>query len=543
MAYQALYRQWRPFSFSQMVGQEAVVRTLKNQIVSGRIAHAYLFCGSRGTGKTSAAKIMARAVNCLSPREGDPCGECSVCQSLQDDTSLDVLEIDAASNNGVDEIRDLRDKVKYPPQVGKYKVYIIDEVHMLTGAAFNALLKTLEEPPAHIVFILATTEPQKLPATVLSRCQRFDFGRIPAHQIAGRLKEAVDRAGVAADPEALALIARAAEGGMRDALSILDMCLGYGGEVTEDLVRSVLGTADKLFLFTFADALCDGNAQKAMQLVDELMRTGREPQVFSRDMAYHLRALLMAAACGEEIQNLLDITKEDASRYMEQAARFSQGKLLRLLDLFMKVEMDMRWASAPRIALEAASLKACFPSGEASAEGLLERIEALEQRSQTLVQPIIQAAQPLPEKKDTIPKKSIPDAETLEKKETAKAEQPSSKQTGLTPRQIWDQALQHLKKTDTGLFSQLMGGTFGGCRGDLYRIVLPKEENFICNHLNKERRKEAVEAALSEAGGVQARFEAVLEDGGKEASQQRTQDTLQELMRDFGRDKVQIEEE
>ncbi len=240
MAYQALYRQWRPRDFSHMVGQQAVIETLRHQVISNRIAHAYLFCGSRGTGKTSTAKILAKAVNCENPQNGDPCGACPNCLRADNDETLDIMEIDAASNNGVDEIRDLRDTVKYPPQFGNYKVYIIDEVHMLSPSAFNALLKTLEEPPAHIVFILATTEPQKLPATILSRCQRFDFGRISVPDITGRLREAVDGAGGTATDGALMLIARAAEGGMRDALSILDMCLGYGGSVDEALVHTVL---------------------------------------------------------------------------------------------------------------------------------------------------------------------------------------------------------------------------------------------------------------------------------------------------------------
>ena len=227
MGYQALYRRYRPARFDDFVGQEAIIRTLRSQVMSGRIAHAYLFCGTRGTGKTSTAKVFARAVNCENPDRGEPCGQCAACRALSAESSLDILEIDAASNNGVDEIRDLREKVKYPPQSGRYRVYIIDEVHMLSQGAFNALLKTLEEPPAYVVFILATTEPQKLPATILSRCQRFDFGRIPAHQIIARLRVALEEGGIRAEEAALSRIARAAEGGMRDAWSILDMCLGY----------------------------------------------------------------------------------------------------------------------------------------------------------------------------------------------------------------------------------------------------------------------------------------------------------------------------
>ena len=255
MAYRALYREWRPKDFSHVVGQNAIIETLRNQVITKRIAHAYLFCGSRGTGKTSTAKILAKAINCLNPKNGDPCGDCENCIRADKEETLDMIEIDAASNNGVDEMRELRDTVKYPPQYGTYKVYIIDEVHMLSTSAFNALLKTLEEPPAHIVFILATTEPQKLPETIQSRCQRFDFGRISVTDITGRLKEASLSAGAEVSDGALMMIARTAEGGMRDALSILDMCLGYSDKVDESLVRNILGTSDAAFLFEFCSAM------------------------------------------------------------------------------------------------------------------------------------------------------------------------------------------------------------------------------------------------------------------------------------------------
>ncbi|MFR2151293.1 MAG: DNA polymerase III subunit gamma/tau, partial [Christensenellales bacterium] len=310
MGYQALYRRYRPARFEDFVGQEAVIKTLRSQIMSGRIAHAYLFCGTRGTGKTSTAKVFARAVNCEHPENGDPCGVCPTCKALAEENSLDILEIDAASNNGVDEIRDLREKVKYPPQTGRYRVYIIDEVHMLSQGAFNALLKTLEEPPAYVVFILATTEPQKLPATILSRCQRFDFGRIPAHQIIERLHVALEEGQIQAEDAALARIARAAEGGMRDAWSIMDMCLSYAqeedGGLTEELVLRVLGAADKSFLFAFADKLIDSDAAGALALIDEMMRKGREVQVFVRDVSAHLRALMLADICDEaQLSSLL----------------------------------------------------------------------------------------------------------------------------------------------------------------------------------------------------------------------------------------------
>ena len=296
--YQALYRVWRPKTFSEMVGQEAVRKTLRNQVKTGRVAHAYLFCGSRGTGKTSAAKIMARAINCLNPRDGDPCGECESCRTILADQSLDVYEMDAASNSRVEEIRDLLEKVDYPPQFGKYKVYIIDEVHMLSNSAFNALLKTLEEPPDYMVFILATTEPQKLLPTILSRCQRFDFGRIGENEIAGRLREAVEKAGAEADDEALMYIARAAEGGMRDAFSILDMCMGTGERITEKSVRASLGSADRESLMELAGHIAESDAAGALRAVDRVMREGWDVQVFLKDLTALFRQLAAISLCG-----------------------------------------------------------------------------------------------------------------------------------------------------------------------------------------------------------------------------------------------------
>ena len=385
MGYQALYRRYRPTRFEDFVGQEAVIKTLRSQIMSGRIAHAYLFCGTRGTGKTSTAKVLARAVNCEHPENGDPCGVCPTCQALLDENSLDILEIDAASNNGVDEIRDLREKVKYPPQTGRYRVYIIDEVHMLSQGAFNALLKTLEEPPAYVVFILATTEPQKLPATILSRCQRFDFGRIPAHQIVERLRVALQEGEIHAEDAALARIARAAEGGMRDAWSIMDMCLSYAqeedGGLTEALVLRVLGAADKSFLFDFADKLISSDASGALGMIDEMMRKGREVQVFVRDVSAHLRALMLADICSQEqLTQLLEVTQEDAAQYIGQAKRTSHTRLMRMLDLFLASETDMKWAAQPRFALETAALRACAPEETVQLEALLARVDELERK-------------------------------------------------------------------------------------------------------------------------------------------------------------------
>ncbi len=511
MAYQALYRQWRPADFSSMVSQEAVVATLRNQITTGRIAHAYLFCGSRGTGKTSTAKIMARAINCESPVNGDPCGQCESCRRLLAEESMDVMEIDAASNNGVDEIRNLRETVKYPPQHGRFKVYIIDEVHMLSASAFNALLKTLEEPPAHVCFILATTEPQKLPATILSRCQRFVFGRIPAHQIAGRLRQAVEGAGGTATDTALSMIARAAEGGMRDALSILDMCLGYQNDVDEALVRNVLGTSDKGFLFRFVDAMEMEDPATVLGMIDELMRKGREPMVFAKDVSQHLRALLMAKACPDELAGLLDVTNEDAEEYIYQSENMTVTRLMKMLEFFMTVETELRWASSPRIVLETAALKACLRTVEADTAALNDRIAQLEKQVRDLTDKL---------KNGVVAAAPAQAAKPAEKAAPAKkAEAPKPKvltPTGRNTDETWKEAVNTLKKTDPGAHSFLTQGRYAGCDGTLYRWEAPVGMDFFAAALNKEDKRKAVAAALTEAAGVESRFEAVVAGSQKQ---------------------------
>ena len=378
MSYQALYRAWRPNTFSEICDQDAVVRTLKRQVETDRIAHAYLFCGTRGTGKTSAAKVLARAVNCLHPVDGDPCGECEICRALKQETCMDVLEIDAASNTGVDEIRDLRDKIQYPPTLTKYKVYIIDEVHMLSPGAFNALLKTLEEPPKHAVFILATTEPQRLPATILSRCQRFDFHRISVEAIVARLKVVLAGVGREAEEAALQEIARAAEGAMRDALSLLDVCLSFtDGTVSAELARDVLGTTGRDFMFEFTDALLSWDAAAALSKIDEAMRRGSDPRVFAQDAAAHLRAVLLAEVAGDGLAAILEVTPEDARRFRAQAERAGREQLMRMMELFMRVDGDVKWATQPRNLLELAAVRACHPEQEADAS-LAERVERVE---------------------------------------------------------------------------------------------------------------------------------------------------------------------
>ena len=541
MAYQALYRQWRPLTFASVVGQEAVVRTLRRQIETGRIAHAYLFCGCRGTGKTTLAKIMSRAINCLNPDHGDPCGQCEPCKAILSETTLDVLELDAASNNSVDNVRDLLEQVRYPAQVGRYKVYIIDEVHMLSSAAFNALLKTLEEPPSHVVFILATTEPQRIPATILSRVQRFDFGRIPAPQIIQRLEEALVPLNVDAEPEALQMVARAAEGAMRDAFSILDMCVSAAAEsrLTANVVRNVLGASDREFVFAFGERLANGDAAGIMRQIDELMRAGREPQVFIREISRHARALLTVKAVSDHAASLLEVTDEDENRYRAQAKLFTQERLLRLMEGFMRAESELRYASSPRIGLEVAALRACEEARGEDTAALLERIATLEAKLGALDAALesgrfTSAAQ-------TMGETHRKDAATTPSREPA-VPKPKTAPTG--EQEIWEQTLQLIAKTEPPLLGLLKKERFLGAKGSVFQIQVAFErKDFSYVQLNKPVRRESVSRALSEVAGKPLTFEAVLEgDNGARKDQDLREDNARTLIDAFGRESVQIDD-
>ena len=320
--YRALYRKWRPMIFEDVVGQEHVSETLKNSISANRISHAYLFCGTRGTGKTSTAKIFSRAVNCLNPQNGNPCNECEVCRGIIDGSILDVYEMDAASNSGIDNIREIRDEVIYGPTEAKYKVYIIDEAHMLTDDSFNALLKTLEEPPGHVIFILATTEPHKIPATILSRCQRFDFRRIGIDDISRRINKIVKAEGINITPDAAELVAELADGSMRDGLSILDQCAAYAKEeLRYDDIVDIVGIADKRVLFDIADRIADGNSGAALLAADGFLEKGKEVLNFIEEFIMHFRCLMICKST-DNPGELLEKTDEITERYKMQAERF-----------------------------------------------------------------------------------------------------------------------------------------------------------------------------------------------------------------------------
>lgn len=373
----SLYRRFRPDSFDKMVRQEHVVRILKNQIGGNAIGHAYLFTGPRGTGKTTIARIFARAVNCEHPKDGSPCGQCPTCRALQEG-SLDISEIDAASNNGVAEMRDLREKVQYPPVTGRYKVYIIDEVHMLTDAAFNALLKTLEEPPAHAIFILATTEPQKIPATILSRCMRLDFKLIPEEDLEKHLKSILDEIGKPYEEEAVAAIARAGAGSDRDMLSIAEACIVYADKLTYDAVCAVLGAADFHETAKLVSAMLTFDLETAISSVERILSEGKSAGVLLKDILQLLSRVTVAKTC-KNAEKLLALPKELFAEIKSIADRADGREVLRATEILIKTESELRFVSSPRISLETAILRASHPESESNPEALIVRINHLEE--------------------------------------------------------------------------------------------------------------------------------------------------------------------
>lgn len=378
MSYLALYRKYRPNTFDGLIGQSHIVKTLVNQIVNDKLGHAYLFTGTRGTGKTSTAKIFAKAINCLNPVNGSPCGNCECCLALNEPSNIDVIEIDAASNNGVNEIRELREKVQYPPVSCKYKVYIIDEVHMLTGPAFNALLKTLEEPPKHAVFILATTEVHKIPATILSRCMRFDFNLVSNQQISDLICKIYDEQGKKYELEAVKAIAKAGEGSIRDALSIADIALSYKNDIlTYDDVMEILGSSNEQILLSLISEIINGNTGKVLQIIDKLCAQGKSVGVLIKDITTYVREIIVVKTC-ENAKELLALPLEKYNSLLEVANSVTEERCLRILGVFTETESMLKYSNNPRIIFESASIKASRPASDYDLDALLSRIKELE---------------------------------------------------------------------------------------------------------------------------------------------------------------------
>ncbi len=463
MAYLAFYRTFRPVSFDTVVRQEHIVRTLKNQIETGKIGHAYLFCGPRGTGKTTLAKIFARAINCLDAKDGSPCGECEVCKALNSGSNLDINEIDAASNNGVDEMRDLREKVQYPPVAGKYKVYIIDEVHMLTASAFNAVLKTLEEPPRHAVFILATTEPQKIPATILSRCMRFDFKLIPQKDLEELIKSVLDKTGKKYEDEAVAAIARAGAGSARDSLSIADMCASYSsGTLTYSDVNSVLGSADFSAVAEVAQSVLKEDASASLSCVENILSTGKSVGVLVKDLLNFMNECAIIKTC-KNAKQIVNLPAESFAKIKEVADGCDGHKILRVTEILAKAESDLRYSLSGRITLETAIMKCAMPQADYNIDALVGKISELERKIANGIEVKVKQAAPSPQIRESI-EKPAPQVKTapalqLDEEETPFKRMPE-KQEAVQP-VLWETQPQASAKPFHNLTEEDKRGVFG----------------------------------------------------------------------------------
>ena len=525
--YQVLYRKYRPKVFSDVYGQDHVTSTLKNEIKNGRVSHAYLFTGSRGTGKTTCAKILAKAVNCEHNVDGEPCNECEVCRGLDNGSIYDVVEIDAASNNGVDNIRELRDETNYAPSRGKYRVYIIDEVHMLSTGAFNALLKTLEEPPAHVIFILATTEVHKLPATILSRCQRFDFKRIQPETMAVRLKEVAGLEGLNLDDDAAVLIARIADGALRDGLSILDQCAGRSKEINSDLVSEVAGLAGREAMYKLSDCIANSDSNTAMSIISDLYQNSFDMERLCVEMINHFRNFLVAKTVRKS-RELIICTDDEYNTILEASKEFTVESIVFALDLFQNTLVTIKGGASARIEVEMAFIKLCEPRMDESIASLLDRVSKLENaiKSGVKVQPT-QTAVPAP-KEEYIPKdepKPQPKAEPtpvpmpepeptpVEEEPPVQEQQPVVETPPVehktappvaNPNETveftqWGDFMDVLHRTNIPLFG-VLSGSKGYVRGEFF--LLDSSNPAVRDFIKLPIHSKSIKAALLEVTGV-----------------------------------------
>ena len=492
MAYTALYREWRPKNFEDVVGQEHITTTLKNQIQNDRIAHAYLFCGTRGTGKTSTAKVMAKALNCLNPVNGEPCNECEMCKKINEGLAIDVTELDAASNNGVDKIRDIIDDAKYPPQEARFKVYIMDEVHMLSMGAVNAFLKTLEEPPANVIFILATTDPQKLPITILSRCQRFDFKRISKSDISDRLRKIVGAQGVLADEKSLELISRVSDGAMRDALSILDQAIAMGdGSVNYDSVVGMLGLVTNEYLFNITSAIIERNIQKAMNIIEEVVYAGKDINLFIKDLTGHFRNLLMAKVTNNP-EEVLDMSMENINLIKEQGSRIRVEEIMRDIRILQEAEGNAKISKQARLYLELATIKMCKIEYDTSSEVILARINRLEEVIKSGKIQVAQAQQCSNQDDEVSNVQKRVATQDVINKEQAVTETPVIEvNTNATTsigdiQRAWHDILEALKaRRAMVIYASLMTGRPVACNNGI--VLLKYEEEYAFNKIRLEK--------------------------------------------------------
>ncbi len=547
MAYMALYRKWRPRVFEDVVGQDHITQTLRNQIKNNNVAHAYLFCGTRGTGKTSTAKIFAKAVNCMAPINFSPCNECEICMGIQSETMMDVIEIDAASNNGVDDIRELRENVKYPPTKGKYKVYIIDEVHMLSTGAFNALLKTLEEPPHFVIFILATTEPHKIPATILSRCQRFDFKRVKETEMVGNLAFICRETGIDIEESALKLIARNADGGMRDAQSLLDQCIAYTqGKISYDDVIGVLGTVNDAFIFELVDRIAAGDAKAAMEAVEGLVAAGKDIHQFIKDLIHHYRNLMMTKVA-ENLEGIVNLSKESIERLKDQGKQLENHSIIRAIHVMSETEVDAKWSTQPRILLEVAIIKLCQPAYDQSIEGLVDRIHALEKSIQSGNIKVSYVE----EVKDKESTGKIQEKAEEEKESPEPAQELPVKAVNFEAlERLWDAILKEIRKKRVSVHAVLMEGRPVGVDRNALLIAFKDGYGFHKEATGNSPNKEFIEGVIGEVLGQKISIKCVMEDevaslsaASKEISVSQEDIEVQKIIELFGAGLVEIVED
>lgn len=541
MAYTALYREWRPKCFKDVVGQKNITTTLKNQIINNRIAHAYLLCGTRGTGKTSTAKILAKAVNCLNIKDGEPCNECEMCKKINSGLALDVIELDAASNNGVENIRDIISKVMTPPSEAKYKVYIMDEVHMLSTGAVNAFLKTLEEPPSNTIFILATTDPQKLPITILSRCQRYDFTRIRSEDILLRLRAIVKGQGVFADDKSLSLISRMSDGAMRDAVSILDQAISMGNKKVEyEEVVNMLGLVTNENLIKLTDSVIEKNIEASMKTVDDIVFSGKDLNNFLKDIITHMRNLMMVKV-SQKPEDILDMSEENITILKEQSQKIRIEEIMRNIRILQETEEQSKWSKQSRIYLELAIIKMCKMEYDTSKEVMLARINRLEE---TIKQGKITIAQApehpaAPKSSNTAAK---PKGKTQQRESVITSEMsinPDSQLTLDIVKNSWRDILENIKaRRMMVIFASLMTGEIVEVKDGVVCIRFEEEYAFNKQRLEKDEYKRAVEEAFSSALKEKVRIRYIVD-----RKNQVTKSQEEILKETFGEELVEIIDE
>lgn len=504
MSYTALYREWRPQIFEDVVGQEHIKTTLKNQIKNDKTAHAYLFCGTRGTGKTTMAKIMAKALNCLNLQDGEPCNECEMCKSINAGLNIDVTEVDAASNNKVENIRDMIEDVQYPPREARNKVYIMDEVHMLSTGAVNAFLKTLEEPPSNVVFILATTDPQKLPITILSRCQRFDFKRIKTEDISGRLREIVTEKGVFADDNSLNLIARMSDGAMRDALSVLDQAISMGeGKVQYDDVLDMLGLVTNENLLALTDATIKKDTEKSMNIIEDIVISGKDIYTFIKDLTNHMRNLLMVKVSNNP-QQVVDMSTENIELIKTQGSKISIEEIMRFIRILQDAEEQAKWSKQARIYLELAIIKMCRIEFDTSPEVMLSRINRVEDaiRSGNItVTSAPRKDEDNSDKKSSSPKKASvrKPAEVHDEILPINAFNEDSTLTLDKVEKSWKDIIDTFKNRRLMvIYASLLTGKLSRCEKGVIEIVYTEQFAFNKQRLDKEDNRRLVDGVFSE---------------------------------------------